>query len=383
VKCLIVIAISLVCQICLLQVSAVTPDTIAAQVKDTLAPHAAAKGLLDTTHAYSFQSDFLADDEDILSDIYIQPEYNDPIVELGTRLQLPYYSINPFHDNRVDFSTGTQEFVSAFVFWKWFRFGYAFPLADYTRGYDFSFCPQVSNFYIELEISNIKNYKLQNRQDYADQIGQDKEDIQLDGLSTFSYHVNLEWICNKSYFSGSSAFAQSYSSGQRVSAGSMLLGIAVGRNSFRLDESSNQSAIAKEILANLPMQDNSIYNASVGCGYGYNFVVRQGKLVLGALLVPYLTGADALYQINGSDVSRFCYGMRAHGRLNLVYQWKYGFINWSSEYHDLFFYDNHFSYRCDIYSTSLSFAVKLGEFGVKSNKIPGHQFIDYINRWFE
>ena len=89
-KCLIVIAVSLVCQICLLQVSAVTPDTIAAQVKDTLAPHATAKGVLDTTHAYSFQSDFLADDEDILSDIYIQPEYNDPIVELGTRLQLPY-----------------------------------------------------------------------------------------------------------------------------------------------------------------------------------------------------------------------------------------------------------------------------------------------------
>lgn len=336
----------------------------------------------DARPSRPFSIDEMADDVDIFADIYMQPSYDDPIVEVGTDVLYPFYSINPLQDNRVNFTTGGQTFLCANLNWKWLRIGYSYPLADYTHGYDLAFSPRIANFLIDLGLSRIRNYHVANTNSYAQSIGEASEDIQLDGLETFEWRCNLEWIMNPTYFSASSAFSQSYSSGQRVSAGSLLCGVAFGENRFKLNPSSDRSDKANEILANLPMQDNRIYNLSLGCGYGYNFVVRQGVFVVGLLFVPYLAVAHASYQLNGEDEGHLCFGFRGHGRVNCVYQYKYGFITLAYNWKGLYFDDNYFSYFQNNPSVTLSFALKLGEIGVHHNKVPGHQIIDFLGNLF-
>lgn len=326
--------------------------------------------------------DELADDVDIFVEAYMQPNYDDPIIEVGTLVLNPTYSINPTSENRIDFTTGPQTYLTANLNWKWLRVGYSYPLDDYTHGYDFNFSPSIANFLIDLGISNIRKYKLLNPDRYAEKIGENVDDVQLDGLETFEWKCNLEWIMNPTYFSASSAFSQSYSCGQRVSAGSVLCGVAFGENRFKLNPSDSRSEKANEILSRLPMQDNRIYSVSLGCGYGYNFVVRQGQFVVGTLLIPYLTGARSSYQLAGQDVMHFCYGVRTHGRVNCVYQHNYGFILLSTNWRGLFFYDSDFSYLQNIFSVDLSFSLKLGSVGIHHKHVPGHQFIDFVDKIF-
>ena len=361
---------------------AFSPDSAAvnARVNDTLAVEMPTPDTPVADHPFSI--DEFADDVDIFAEAYIQPSYDDPIIEVGTTVLNPTYSINPMLDSRIDFTTGVQTFLTANLNWKWLRVGYSYPLADYTHGYDFTFSPRIANFLIDLGISNIRNYKLLDPDRYAEKIGENVEDVQLDGLETFEWKCNLEWIMNPTYFSASSAFSQSYSCGQRVSAGSVLCGVAFGENRFKLNPSSSRSEKANEILSQLPTEDNRILNASLGCGYGYNFVVRQGQFVIGTLLVPYLTGARSSYQLSGQDRVRFCYGGRTHGRINCVYQHKYGFILLSTNWRGLFLYDTGFSYLQNIFSADLSFSLKLGEVGIHHKQIPGHQLIDFVDKIF-
>lgn len=334
-----------------------------------------------------FTIDDMASDEDIFGDIFIQPYENDPIVEIGTKQILPRYAINAFRDDEVIFTTGLQRYITANIYWKWFAIGYSIPMQNYTNGFSFSFCPLISNFLFELNISKIRKYKSSNvvslmlderEEDDLEQI----EEVMLDGLETFEWSLSSEWAFNKSIFSSSSLFSQSYSCGQRVSAGSLLAGAAVGQNSFKLNPDDSRSDTANAILSKLPMQDNRITNFSVGCGYGYNFVVRQGTFVVGAMLIPYVSGAFSHYKLEDDNVDQFCYGMRAHGRINCVYQYKYGFVSVSNDFHGLFFYDNRFTYYQSNLSLNINAAFKLGMLGVKHEKVPGHQFIDFVNNWF-
>lgn len=334
--------------------------------------------------------DEMADDVDIFADIYMQPTYDDPIVEIGLSSLTPYYTINPLRENKVGFSTGRQDFLTLNLDWKWLRAGYSFPLVNAANGYNFTFSPCIGNFYVDLGISRIRNYKSVALNNYWWQ-NQDKDEddqdetpagVRLEGLETFEWRCNLEWILNKTYFSASSAFSQSYSSGQRVSAGSLLCGAAFGENRFKLNPSEKRSEEANEILANLPMTDNRIYNLSLGCGYGYNFVVRQGVFVVGVLLVPYFSIAHASYELSGEDVGRICFGMRSHGRVNCVYQNKYGFVTLSSQWVGLYFNDDYFSYFQNNPSINLSVALKLGELGIRHEKIPGHRVIDFLGKLF-
>lgn len=341
----------------------------------------------DVRPAKPFTIDDLADDDDIFADIYIQPSYDDPIVEVGTKMLYPSYSINPFRKNSVNFTTGEQLYLSLNLDWKWLRVGYSYPLADYTHGYDFSFSPSVANFLIDLGISDIKNYKLHNPNrffvspDGESAKQEEEQDVRLEGLETKEWRCSLEWIMNKTYFSASSAFSQSYSCGQRVSAGSMLCGVAFGENRFKVNNAERTEA-ANEILSHLPMLDNRLQNVSLGCGYGYNFVVRQGVFVVGALLVPYVSGARAHYKLDDLKENHLCFGFRSHGRVNCVYQYRYGFVTLATNWRGIYFNDNYFSYYQNAYSINLSAAFKLGELGIHHEKIPGHRVIDFLGNIF-
>ncbi len=340
-----------------------------------------------------YSPDFLslANDSDILTDAYIQSVYPDPIIEVGFRNQLPVCTVNPFSKSNVRFSTGNQHFLILNLYWKWLTLGYSYAMADYTNGYDFIFSPQISNCVVNFEISNIRNYYLRNRSnlmDFANVLGDDQagrdslDNLPLPGLETFFWHVNVEMGLNSDYFSTSSSFSTSYSNGQRINAGSLVLGVNVGQDRFKLNATDDRSLSSQSILENLPVRDNNNYNLSLGCGYGYNWVANQGDLVVGFLFVPYLAGAYSNYLIDDSRVYRFAYGARLHSRLNLVYQYKYGFVSLSGDYHSMFFYDNYFSYKRDIFAVCLSTAIKLGDFGIHSNRIPGHQFIDFFDKLF-
>lgn len=338
--------------------------------------------------AMPFSIEDMADDVDIFAEAYMQPSYDDPIVDIGIREFNPSYSVNPYRNNSVDFTTGEQRFLCANINWKWLCVGYAFPLADYTHGYDFSFSPRIANFKLDLGVSNIKNYLHDNPRNYRvpsfeeNPAGEEpvKEEVRLDGLETFEWNCNLEWILNKTYFSASSAFSQSYSCGQRVSAGSMLCGVAFGENRFGLKPGASRSEKADSILSLLPMTNNRIYNLSLGCGYGYNFVVRQGRFVVGLLFVPYVAGAKASYRLHNQAEDHFCFGVRGHGRLNLAYQYRLGFVTVATNWKGLYFNDSYFSYLQSQYSVDVNFAFKLGEFGLHHKKIPGHKIIDFVDR---
>ena len=78
----------------------------------------------------------------------------------------------------------------------------------------------------------------------------------------------------------------------------------------------------------------------------------------------------------------FCYGVRTHGRVNCVYQHNYGFILLSTNWRGLFFYDSDFSYLQNIFSVDLSFSLKLGSVGIHHKHVPGHQFIDFVDKIF-
>lgn len=341
----------------------------------------------DTTPTHKFGFDDLAGDEEVLAGYYVQPRYDDPIIEIGSRFLYPYTSINQYKDDHVNFTTGTQTFLSANLYWKWLAVGYDYPLADYTHGYSFRFSPLIKNINFDFNIIKIKKYSLisssnifKNNFDEKEFADIPQDSLSLDGLETFQWKLNVEWILNKTFFSSNTAFSQSYSGGQRVSAGSWIVGATVGEDRFLLNPSNSRSTIANEALSHLPMQNNKIFSLSVGCGHGYNFVVRQGKLVIGALLVPYFTIADAYYKYEGENIDKLCYGMRTHGRYSIVYQYYYGFVGLSLDFRGLFYYDGYFSYTQYNTTVSLNVALKLGSFGIHTDRVPGHKTLDFIGR---
>lgn len=355
----------------------------------------ASVGAPDSRPARGFSIDEMADDVDVFTYVYMQPSYDDPIVEIGHQYLTPFYSVNAFRPNRVSFTTGPQYYLTANLDWKWLRVGLAHPLADYTHGYDFRFSPSIANFQIDFSVSKIRNYRqtnnfdafayFDNRFDKEDDdadTSPEEQEVRLDGLETFEWKCSLEWILNKTYFSASSAFSQSYSSGQRVSAGSMLCGFAFGENRFKLNPSDSRTEEANQLLSQLPMKDNRIFNLSLGCGYGYNFVVRQGTFVIGTLMVPYLTMANSRYDLNDVPQSRVGFGGRVHGRLNCVYQYKLGFVTLAGNWHGFYLNDVDYSYFQNNFTVNVSAAFKLGEFGIRHEKIPGHQIIDFLGNLF-
>lgn len=323
-------------------------------------------------------------DDELLSDLYIQDSNPDPIIEIGTAVSFPWNSINAFTHDQVDFGTGRQHFLTANLYWKWLVVGYSLPLANYTNGYDWKFSPRFGPILLQMGISRIKNYHIVNKNRFLDLVArkyyvdsdQLKNDIKLDGLETFNWHVGIEWFSNSRNFSPSSAFSQGYSRGQRVSAGSMLFGLWVQGNQIRNTKTA-VSPMMQDVIDGISSNIGHFYDLGLGMGYGYNFVAREGKVVLGLYGLPYVSGVKTRRMISADDAYHYCVGFRAHARANVTYQYSKGFISLFTNYLGLLLLDRESTFMQNNVNVSLNFAFKLG---IKSNKVPGHQAIDWVDR---
>lgn len=313
---------------------------------------------------------------------YLQPKYEDPIIEVGSRFIFPETSITDNNGNEINFTNGDQIFLTIALYWKWLAVSYSHPMKDYTNGYSFRFSPLLNKLNLDLNISKIQKYKLSEDNLMEMLQNQTTEDLsedtlKLDGLETKQWNLNAEWMMNKKY-SSSTAYSQSYSEGQKKSAGSLLIGATIGQDRLVLNPSSSRSEIANEMLDKMPTHNSKTTSVSLGCGYGYNFALKEGKYVIGALFVPYLSAAKSNYVLDGKEVNEFSYGIREHTRFNFTYQNSKGFLGMSIESKGFMFHDSNFEFSQHYTTLSIYLALKLGEFGIKSEKIPGNKILDFI-----
>ncbi len=309
---------------------------------------------------------------------YISAQQPHPMFEVGYRYRIPFFGVTPNNGLPLYCDTEMQPLISAFLYWKWLKIGYNIALKPINKGFNFAYNINMGRMHLAFSIAHIRNLRLVNESDYSQFIDFTDDETRLRAFRSTDWDINAEWVCNKRY-ALLSGYDYSYHRAQLKSQGSGIVGFTFGHNAFN-KRNFDETEQADAVLATLPLEKAKINTLNLGAGYGHNFAFNGGRWVLGLLCVPYVAAGPASYTMNGEEKDAFDYGFRANGRVNLTYNYRFGGISLSGEYNGTFLKNSDFDYKREVGNIRLNHAFRLGEFGLKNCKVPGHKTMDRIQR---
>ncbi|MCQ2207397.1 MAG: DUF4421 domain-containing protein [Paludibacteraceae bacterium] len=307
---------------------------------------------------------------------FIAAQQPHPMFEIGYRYRIPYVGIYQQGGPNLHCDTEMQPLVSVFMYWKWLKLGWNFALQNINKGFNFGYAINMGRMNLKLDIAHIRNLRVTNTNDFLCPSLEDE--TRLRGLTITDYDLGVEWTCNKNY-ALLSGYDYSYHRTQLRGQGT---GILAARYTFdgMKKRDFEQSEQANHILDQLQLNKAYMHMLNVGGGYGYNAAWSGGRWVLGMICVPYLSGGLAEYNYDHENHQRVVWGLKAHGRVNLTYNYRYGGLSLSGEYNGACMSADHFGYRRDVANLRINHVFRLGEMGVKSGKVPGHKVMDNIQQ---
>lgn len=311
---------------------------------------------------------------------YVGAQCPHPMIEIGYRNKISYLGLYPEDATHLHLDTDLQKLIGLNFYWKWVRLGYAYALKNYNKGFNFDYSFTFGSFNLSAGVAHVRNFKLVNRCDYSDVLSGADDEVRLRAFRSTDWNVNLEYIVDHKRFSGLSAYDYSYHRPQLRSHGSPIIGLSYAYNSFLKRHGFDQSDDADAVMSVLPVDHSYMYTFNIGAGYAYNVSFSQGKYVLGMLCLPYFSTGYADYNVVGTDsedfVKEVVRGVRAHARVNFTYNYPKGAVSLSGEYNGAYLPFDEYDYRRDIVVFRINHAFKMGEYGLKSCKMPLRGFMD-------
>lgn len=309
---------------------------------------------------------------------YVGAQYPHPMLEVGFRYRYPYMAILPEEGTNLHFDTEMQPLISAFIYWKWLKLGWNFALQPINKGFNFAYNINMGRLHFDVDIAHIRNLRLINESDFADSIDFDGEDVRMRALKSTNWGLNFEYTFNKNY-ALLSGYDYSYHRAQLKSQGTGIVAASYNYNGFN-KRHFGETEQADAVLDQIDFDHAKMNTVNIGGGYGHNLSFKGGRWVLGVVCVPYLAVGGAKYDYLGDSEHDFVYGLRAHGRVNLTYNYKKGGISLAGEYNGAYLKNDNFGYRRDVVNIRINHAFRLGEYGLKNCKTPGHQFMDWSQK---
>ena len=316
---------------------------------------------------------------------YVGAQCPHPMLEVGYKTKISTLDLYPESNPNLHMATDLQKLLSANIYWKWVRLGYSFALGNYNHGFNFDYSFTFGAFNMSANVAHVRNFKLVNRSDFSDFVGDCVDNVRFRDLRSTDWGVNLEYMLDHKRFSGLSVYDYSYHRPQLKSHGSPIFGLSYAYNSVQRRDFP-QSLVADEVLDRVGVGYSYAYTANIGAGYGYSFSFADGKYVLGVMCVPYFSVGYSDYMVYDESsetcVDGLSLGVRAKARTNFTYSYQYGAFSISAEYLGAFLPNDDFNYRRDIIVLRINHAFKLGEYGLKSCKMPLRRFMNKTQQAF-
>lgn len=298
-----------------------------------------------------------------------------PMLEVGLRYRKPYVDLKPEDGPSLHLDTEMQPLLSAFLYWKWLKIGYNFALQDINKGFNFSYTINMGQLNLKFNTAHIRNLRLTNEEDFAGLTDFGETETRLRALRVTDYSLDAEYALNKNY-ALLSGYDYSYHRAQLKSQGSGIVAAGYAYNGVAKRD-FGQSAQADAALATLPLEKADMHMLNLGGGYAYNIAMKGGRWVLGLVCTPTLTAGYSNYNYAGENHQEAAYGLRTHGRVNLTYNYRHGGFSIAGEYNGALLNNKRFDMRRDVVNLHLNHAFRFGEMGLRSGKVPGHQFMDF------
>ena len=176
--------------------------------------------------------------------------------------------ISPTPNNKIGINGG----------WRWLFFGYNFTLNKIRPESDMEvnlYCSRAGlEFFYRKRSDGFKIRSLHGF--YDDELPMTNYSRDIEGLSTLQMGANVFYIFNYKKFSLPAAY--SHSTNQRVSAGSMILGVNFHKQQFMFDNTKIDPKISKQMLPELQFQKESYMDISINLGYSFNWVFAKNFL---------------------------------------------------------------------------------------------------------
>ena len=170
--------------------------------------------------------------------------------------------------------------LGLYVGWKRIFIGWSFNLDRQNTRDDWNFSFYTSKVGIDIFHRRTgENFKLRKISGFKDPVS-GKEIIPqqrlFDGISVKQSGVNLYYIFNNKQFSYPAAYSQT--TNQRISCGSLIVGISYSRQSFHMDASRFEERIREAMLPSMNFNRIKYHDFSINAGYSYNWVFAKNYL---------------------------------------------------------------------------------------------------------
>lgn len=235
--------------------------------------------------------------------LYITPNLYNFTVMPQYSYNFEYYRFSSGKDKQsITLMPRMNSKVGLYIGWKWLFFGYNINTDKGAPEKDFNFSFYTSKLGIDLFYrKRDKGYKVRNTRGFTKEAEEyiDKH-RNFDGLTVRQEGFNLYYIFNNKKFSYPAAYSQT--TNQRISAGSLILGIYYNKQSFSFDHTQLGKTIEEQLVPGLKFKNIRYKDLGINFGYSYNWVFSR-NFIANISLTPGLGYKNtSLYLEDGKDI---------------------------------------------------------------------------------
>lgn len=232
-----------------------------------------------------------------------------------------YYRFStPNKAQSIVISPASNNKIGIYGGWRWIFFGYSFALNEVQPEFDMELNLYCSRAGIELfyrkrsdgfKIRGLKGF-------YENNLPLTDYSRDIEGLSTSQLGANAFYVLNYKKFSFPAAYSQS--TNQRVSAGSVILGVNFHEQQFMFDHTKIDPEISRLMLPELQFQKVDYMDFSINIGYSFNWVFAKNFLAnISATPALGYKNTSLKFKINNSKEFISSINVDLVTRLALVY----------------------------------------------------------------
>lgn len=211
--------------------------------------------------------------------LYVYPHrYNMTIMPQYT-YGFDYYRFSTENkEQSISITPSSNNKLGMYVGWKCFFVGYSFTLNNIQPETDMEVSFLASRGGIELFYRKRSDgFKIRNLRGFKENdIPLSNYNRDFDGLTATQVGANLLYVFNYKKFSFPAAYSQT--TNQRVSAGSLILGVCYNEQMFSFDHTKIDPKIESLMLPDLKFRNINYIDLNVNLGYSYNWVFAKNFL---------------------------------------------------------------------------------------------------------
>lgn len=181
-------------------------------------------------------------------------------------------------EQSISISPSSNNKIGVYLGWKCFSFGYSFSLNNIQPEFDMEMSFFASPGGLEIFYRKRSDgFRIRSLKGFTENgAALTNYNRNFDGLTVSQIGANLLYVFNYRKFSFPAAYSQT--TGQRVSAGSFILGLCYNEQMFMFDHTRIDPKIESLMLPELKFNNVNYINLNINFGYSYNWAFAKNFL---------------------------------------------------------------------------------------------------------